>query len=92
MSPYRVVFGKPRHLLMEIEHWAYWVVKSCNFSLDQAREERKLQLNELDGIRLEAYQNYMFFKERWCCRQVAPEWGLALGILNFNYVWIKIVI
>jgi len=30
-------------------------VKSCNFSLDQAEEERNLQLNELDEICLEAY-------------------------------------
>jgi len=39
-------------------------VKSCNFSLDQAREERKLQLNELGEIRLEAYQNSIFYKEK----------------------------
>jgi len=62
MSPYWVVFGKPYHLPVEIEHRAYWAVKSCNFSLDQAGEERKLQLNELDEIRLEAYQNFMFYK------------------------------
>jgi len=42
MSPYRVVFGKSYHLLVEIKHRAYWAVKSCNFSLDQAGEERKL--------------------------------------------------
>jgi len=64
MSPYRVVFGKPCHLPIEIEHRAYWVVKSCNFSLDQVGEERKLQLNELDEIRLEAYKNSMFYKEK----------------------------
>ena len=64
MSPYLVVFGKPCHLPVEIEHRAYWVVKSCNFSLDQAGEERKLQLNELDEIRLEAYQNSMFYRDK----------------------------
>ena len=64
MSPYWVVFGKVCHLLVEIEHKAYWVVKTYNFSIDQAGEERKLQLSELDEIHLEAYENSKFYKEK----------------------------
>ncbi|KAL2985393.1 hypothetical protein AAZX31_12G149500 [Glycine max] len=64
MSLYRVVFGKACYLPVEIEHKAYWVVKTYNFSIDQAGEERKWQLSELDDIRLEAYQNSKFYKEK----------------------------
>ena len=32
--------------------------------MDQAGEERKLQLSELDEIRLEAYENAKFYKEK----------------------------
>ena len=64
MSPYRVVYGKPCHLPVEIEHRAWWVIKMLNFDLTEAGEVRKLQLSELDEIRAEAYQNARSYKER----------------------------
>ena len=39
-------------------------MKTYNFSMDQAGEERKLQLSELDEIYLEAYENAKFYKEK----------------------------
>jgi len=57
MSPYRVVYGKPCHLPMEIEHRTWWAIKKLNYDLTEPSKERRLQLNELDEIRGETYES-----------------------------------
>ena len=57
MSPYRVVYHKPCHLPVEIEHTALWAIKMLNLDLIDIGEERRLKLNELEEIRVEAYES-----------------------------------
>ena len=50
MSTYRLVYGKPCHLPVEIEHRAYWAIQRINQSLTKAGISRNLQLNELEEL------------------------------------------
>nr|GEY81134.1 reverse transcriptase domain-containing protein [Tanacetum cinerariifolium] len=63
-TPYKLVYGKSCHLLIELEHRAYWALKHVNFDLKTAGDHRKLQLNELSELRDQAYENFVIYKER----------------------------
>ncbi|GJZ97408.1 reverse transcriptase domain-containing protein [Tanacetum coccineum] len=63
-TPYKLVYGKPCHLPIELEHRAYWVLKHANFDLKTVGDHRKLQLNELNELRDQAYENSLIYKER----------------------------
>ncbi|GJR00511.1 reverse transcriptase domain-containing protein [Tanacetum coccineum] len=63
-TPYHLVYGKSCHLPIELEHRAYWALKHANFNLKTAGDHRKLQLNELNELRDQAYENSLIYKER----------------------------
>ena len=64
MSPYMIVYAKPCHLPVELEHKAYWAIKMFNFNLDQPSKLYKLQNNELQELRIDAYENSKIHKAR----------------------------
>nr|GEV70103.1 hypothetical protein [Tanacetum cinerariifolium] len=63
-TPYKLVYGKYCHLPIELEHKAYWALKHVNFDLETAGDHRKLQLNELNELRDQAYKNSLIYKEK----------------------------
>ncbi|GJW14801.1 reverse transcriptase domain-containing protein [Tanacetum coccineum] len=63
-TPFRIVYGKACHLLIKIEHKAYWALRNVNLDLDTVGKHRYLQLNELAELRNKDYEHSRAYKER----------------------------
>ncbi|KAA3466724.1 protein NYNRIN-like [Gossypium australe] len=48
MSPFKLVYGKPCHLPVELEHQIYWAIKRLNMDWRAASTNHLLELNEME--------------------------------------------
>ena len=81
MSPARVVYCKPYHLPIEIEHRAWWAIKMLNYDLTEPGEERQLQLSELDESARSYKERAKLFHNKHILRK---EFSLGMKVLLYD--------
>ena len=88
MSPYRIVYGKPCHPPLELEYKAILAIKKLNCDFQVVKEKRLLQMNELEELRNEAYDNARIYKEktkRWHDQKILRrEFKAGEQVLLYN--------
>ena len=70
------------------EYKAMWAIKKLNFDFKTAKEERLLQLSELEELRNEAYDNARIYKDKtkkWHDQRIQrKEFRAGEQVLLFN--------
>ncbi|KAA3466524.1 reverse transcriptase-like protein [Gossypium australe] len=76
MSPLKLVYEKPCHFLVELEHKAYWAIKQLNKDWKAADNRRLLELNEMEEFRAQEYENAKIYYEKtkhWHDKRIMPQ-------------------
>jgi len=60
-----LIYEKAFHLRLELEHKAFWELRLLNLDSKVVRKKRKMQLHELEEMRLNAYRSSNHYKERF---------------------------
>ncbi|XP_006598470.1 uncharacterized protein [Glycine max] len=86
LTPFQLVYGKSCHLLVELEHKAYWALKFLNFDSNAASEHRKIQFHELEELRVQGK-----LKSKWpgpfIIKEVMPHGAVILEDPTTKSTW-----
>ena len=75
-------------MTLELEYKAIWAIKKLNCDFKAVKEKRLLQMNELEELRNEAYDNAIIYKEktkRWHDQKISgKEFKVGEQVLLYN--------
>nr|GEV75710.1 reverse transcriptase domain-containing protein [Tanacetum cinerariifolium] len=63
-TPYNLVYENACHLPIKLKHKAYWALKHANYDLLTAGDQHKVQVNKLNKLHDQAYENSLIYKEK----------------------------